>query len=154
MGSLRFTDTLQIGIDVHGVEPTMRRYVDDCGVGPSECHELHSHSVDEFREDAEPVECAWRLATTMVGHVPWELIQPRGDRGGSARFLAGQGEGVQHVPVVVSSFDEEVTARVEACEDLARSSGGKDARIVDRPTEQVLSVFLEIFGRRSNSRCV
>ena len=72
MGSPRFTDALEIGIVVRDEEPTMRRYVDDCGVGPSECHELHSHSVDEFRVDAEPVECAWRLATTMVGQVQWE----------------------------------------------------------------------------------
>jgi hypothetical protein len=35
----------------------------------------------------KPVERSWRLATTMVGEVQWELIEPLDNESVYARFL-------------------------------------------------------------------
>jgi methylmalonyl-CoA/ethylmalonyl-CoA epimerase len=124
----------------------MQRYVDDYGIGPWELYEFDSRDVEEFREHGELVECAWRLATTMVGQVQWELIQPLDDKSGYARFLAERGEGVHHIAVAVPNFDEAVTAHVQGGEELALSCRLKDVRIAYLPTDRALGVLTEIFG--------
>jgi methylmalonyl-CoA/ethylmalonyl-CoA epimerase len=126
----------------------LRRYVDDYGIGPWELHDFDSRQVDEFRERGELVECAWRLATTMVGHVQWELIQPLDERSGYARFLAEKGEGVHHVAVAVPNFDDAVNALVHDGEHVALSCQLEDVRIAYLPTDETLGVLLEIFGDR------
>jgi len=94
-----FTETTQIGIVVRDLDATLRRYVDDYGIGPWEIHEFNAGNAEDLREDGEPVERAWRLAFTMVGQVMWELIEPLDDRSVYARFLAEKGEGVHHIAV-------------------------------------------------------
>jgi Glyoxalase/Bleomycin resistance protein/Dioxygenase superfamily len=71
-----FTRAMQIGIVVRDLDATMRRYVDDFGIGPWEIHEFAAGAGEDFREHGQPVERSWRLATTMIGEVQWELIEP------------------------------------------------------------------------------
>jgi methylmalonyl-CoA/ethylmalonyl-CoA epimerase len=48
-------ETLQLGIVVRDLEATMRRYVDDYGIGPWEVYEFNAGNAD-FREAGQPVE--------------------------------------------------------------------------------------------------
>src|SRR3954462_5496784 len=105
MAEPAFTETMQLGIVVRNLDATMRRYADDYGIGPWDVHEFTDRDAKDFREYGEPVERAWRLATTMVGQVQWELIQPLDDKSVYARFLAEKGEGVHHVAVAPPAFD-------------------------------------------------
>jgi hypothetical protein len=68
-----FNETLQIGIVVNDLETAMRRYVDDYGIGPWDIHEFNAGNAEDLHEHGRPVERSWRLATTMVGRVQWEL---------------------------------------------------------------------------------
>jgi hypothetical protein len=45
------------------------------------------------------------LATTMVGKVQWELIEPLDHESDYARFLAEKGEGVHHIAVALTNYD-------------------------------------------------
>jgi hypothetical protein len=103
-----FNETLQLGIVVGDLEATMRRYVDDYGIGPWEVYEFGAGTAEDFREYSQPVERSWRLAVATVGHVQWELIEPLDDESVYARFLAEKGEGVHHVAVATPDFDETV----------------------------------------------
>ena len=51
-----FNETLQLGIVVRDLEATMRRYVDDYGIGPWEVYEFDAGKAEDFREYGQPVE--------------------------------------------------------------------------------------------------
>jgi methylmalonyl-CoA/ethylmalonyl-CoA epimerase len=105
-----FNETLQLGIVVRDLEATMRRYVDDYGIGPWEVYEFDAGKAEDFREYGRPGERSWRLAVATVGHVQWELIELLDEESVNARFLAEKGEGVHHVAVATRDFDETVAA--------------------------------------------
>lgn len=98
-----FTETIQIAIVVRDLDATIRRYVEDFGIGPWESHEIDSRDVKELREYGQPIEHAWRVAVTNIGTVMWELIQAGsrlGAKGGAttwrpvpARAWAADGSG-------------------------------------------------------------
>jgi hypothetical protein len=64
-----FNETLQLGVVVRDLEATMRRYVDDYGVGPWQVYEFDAGRAEDFREYGQPVERSWRLAVATVGQV-------------------------------------------------------------------------------------
>ena len=76
-----FTETMQLGIVVRDLEATVRRYVDDYGIGPWEFAQIDAGEANNYRE-------------STVGRVMWELIEPLEEEGIYARFLAEKGEGI------------------------------------------------------------
>jgi methylmalonyl-CoA/ethylmalonyl-CoA epimerase len=101
-----FTETMQIGLVGRDLDAAIRRHVNDYGIGPWEFSEFDHENVKDLREYGKPVKRSWRLATAMIGHVQWELIEPLDDESIYARFLAEKGEGVHHIAVVAPNFDE------------------------------------------------
>ena len=152
-----FTETMQIGLVVRDLDATLRRYVDDYGIGPWEVHQFKAGDVKQWREYGQPVEPSTRFATAMVGRVQWELIQPLDDKSIFARFLAEKGEGVHHIAVAAASFDETLAAEskrgnelVLSCELSGEFSGIKVAYL---GTQRDLGVILEVFnGMPGNGR--
>ena len=57
-----FNDTVQIGIVVRDLEATMRRYVDEYGIGPWEIYEFNPDTVEDMKAQGESIESSWRLA--------------------------------------------------------------------------------------------
>jgi hypothetical protein len=72
MAEPSFSETVQIGIVVRELDATMRRYVDEYGIGPWEVHEFAAGNAEDLHEHGRAVEGSWRLATTMVGQVQWD----------------------------------------------------------------------------------
>jgi hypothetical protein len=145
-----FTETMQIGIVVRDLDATMQRYVDDYGVGPWQVHQFKREDIKEWFELGQPVEPSTRVATAMVGHMQWELIQPLDDKSIFARFLAEKGEGVHHIAVATTNFDEMLEAEAKRGNDLVLScelsgqfSGIKVAYL---GTQRDLGVILEVFS--------
>ncbi len=58
------------------LDGTMRRYIDDYGIGAWQIYEFNAGSAEDYREYGQPVERSWRLAIATVGQVQWELIEP------------------------------------------------------------------------------
>ena len=145
-----FTETMQIGIVVRDLDATMQRYVDDYGVGPWQVHQFKREDIKEWFELGQPVEPSTRIATAMVGYMQWELIQPLDDKSIFARFLAEKGEGVHHIAVATTNFDEMLEAEAKRGNDLVLScelsgqfSGIKVAYL---GTQRDLGVILEVFS--------
>ena len=137
---------MQIGIVVRDLEATMQRYVDDFGIGPWEIFEFNAGNANDLREYGQPVERSWRLATTMVGDVQWELIEPLDDESVYARFLAEKGEGVHHIAVASPKFDELVAAQTDRGKDLVLGGTFSGFKVAYLATEPELGVIVEIFS--------
>jgi glyoxalase/bleomycin resistance protein/dioxygenase superfamily protein len=141
-----FTETVQIGIVVRELETTMRRYVDEYGIGPWEVHEFAAGVAEHLHEHGKPVERSWRLATTMVGTVQWELIEPRDDESDYARFLAEKGEGVHHIAVAPANYDRALADEARRGREAVLTGTFSGFRVAYLPTEHDLGVILEIFS--------
>ena len=141
-----FTETMQIGIVVRDLEATMQRYVDDYGIGPWDIAEFHPEDAPDLHEHGKRVGRSWRLASTMIGRVQWELIEPLDDESVYARFLAEKGEGVHHIAVASSSFDEAVAAQAEKGNELVLSGTFSGYRVAYLATDRDLGVIAEIFS--------
>jgi methylmalonyl-CoA/ethylmalonyl-CoA epimerase len=138
-----FTETMQLGIVVRDLEATVRRYVDDYGIGPWRFDRIDLGAANDYREYGKPVERSNRIA--MVGQVMWELIEPLDEEGIYARFLAEKGEGVHHVAVVTPNFDETV-ARAERKDGVMLSCKHSGIDIAYLDTQRDLGVTIEIFS--------
>jgi len=146
-----FTKTMQIGIVVRDLEATMKRYVDDYGIGPWEIVEFNAENANDLHEYGQPVERSWRLATTMIGEVQWELIEPLDKESIYARFLAEKGEGVHHVAVASPQFDELVAEQAEKGNELVLSGTFSGYRVAYLATDRDLGVIAEIFSGPSDA---
>ncbi len=141
-----FTETVQIGIVVRNLDATMRRYVEDFGIGPWQVYEFNAENAPNLHEYEEPVERTWRLAVTMVGKVMWELIEPLDDKSVYARFLAEKGEGVHHIAVATPRFEDLVAEQAKRGNKLPLSGTFSGTKVAYLPTDRDLGVFLEIYS--------
>ena len=141
-----FTETLQIGIVVRDLDATMRSYVDNYGIGPWDIVEFNPGNLKDFHEHGKRVGRSWRLASTMIGRVQWELIEPLDDESVYARFLAEKGEGVHHIALAPSNFDEAVAAQAERGNELVLSGTFSGYRVAYLATDRDLGVIAEIFS--------
>ena len=147
-----FTETMQIGIGVRDLDATVRRYVDDYGIGPWQVHEFDPETAKDLHEYGQPVErpgrgAVTRFATTMVGRVMWELIEPLDEESIWARFLAEKGEGVHHIAVATPNFDDAVAEQAERGNVLVLSGTISGVDLAYLPTDRDLGVIVEIFSR-------
>ena len=140
-----FNETMQLGIVVRDLEEAVRRYEDDYGIGPWQFARIDLGAANDYREHGEPAERSNRIAMATVGGVMWELIEPLGEDGIYARFLAEKGEGVHHVAVATPDFDETV-ARAERKDGLMLSCKHSGVDIAYLDTQHDLGVVLEVFS--------
>ncbi len=110
-------------------------------------HEFNAGNAEDLHEHGRPVERSWRLATTMVGRVQWELIEPLDDKSDYARFLAEKGEGVHHIAVAPTNFDQALADQANRGHEAVLSGTFSGIRVAYLPTEQDLGVIVEIFSR-------
>ncbi len=140
-----FTGTLQVALVVRDIDASMKRYVDDYGIGPWQIYEFNPGTVTDMREDGKPVERSWRLALTTVGDVMWELIEPREDGSIYARFLAEHGEGIHHTGVAVEDYGATLAAFEATGRKPLLSGEYNGITFAYLPTERELGMITEIF---------
>ncbi|MGH2617164.1 MAG: VOC family protein [Thermomicrobiales bacterium] len=143
-----FTETMQIGIVVRDLDATIKKYVDDYGIGPWQRHEkLTPENATDLRIYGQPA-APWRVAaaSAMVDQVMWELIEPLDEESVFAPFLAEKGEGVHHIAVATPNFDEALAAQVERGNTLVLSGTFSGIDVAYLPTDRDLGVILEIFS--------
>jgi hypothetical protein len=61
-----FTETMQTAIVVRDLDATLRRYVDDYGIGPWQLHEFNVGDAEDLHVYGQPVERSLRSATPMT----------------------------------------------------------------------------------------
>jgi methylmalonyl-CoA/ethylmalonyl-CoA epimerase len=140
-----FTETKQICIVVRDLDETMRRYVEDYGIGPWDVYAFNPETLTESRRDGRPSDAAWRLAIAMVGTVQWELVQPLDGASIYAEFLRAKGEGVHHVAVGAPSFGEAVAAAEANGRRVIQDGVYEGATFAYLSTDEDLGVITEVF---------
>lgn len=140
------TETGQIGMVVRDLDATIRRYVEDFGIGPWTIFEVGPENASNLMHEGKPLEGRCRSAAAMVGSVMWELTQPLDDKGIFARFLREKGEGVHHIAVHTRDYYGLVAEyeRRGVTFPLSGSFAGIDVAYL--PTERSHGVILEIFS--------
>jgi methylmalonyl-CoA/ethylmalonyl-CoA epimerase len=141
-----FTETGQIGIVVRDLDATLRRFVDDYGIGPWQIFEVTPENAPDLYHDGQPLKASTRSAVAMVGNVMWEVSQPLDEHGIFARFLAEKGEGVHHIAVATPNFDEVLAEQTQGGITLPLSGSFSGVEVAYLPTEGDLGVILEIFS--------
>ena len=145
-----FTQTMQIGIVVRDLDATMRKYVDEYGIGPWKIFEFNPGNAEDLHEYGKPVKRSWRVAVAMVGQLQWELIQPLDDQSIYARFLAEKGGGVHHIAVAARSFDEMLATAAKRGIDVVLSGEFEGVKVAYLGTDRDLGVILEIYSGMPN----
>jgi methylmalonyl-CoA/ethylmalonyl-CoA epimerase len=141
-----FTETMQIGIVVRDLDATLRRYVDDYGIGPWEIFEVNPGNATDLYHEGQPLEAATRSAVAMVGNVMWEVSQPLDEHGIFARFLREKGEGVHHIAVATPNFRGVVEEHIQRGTTFPLSGSFTGIEVAYLPTDRDLGVILEIFS--------
>ena len=141
-----FTKTGQIGIVVRDLDATLRRYVDDFGIGPWQVFEVTPENAPDLRHDGKPIKAATRSAVATVGSVMWEVTQPLDEHGPFAQFLREKGEGVHHIAVVTPDFKAVVAEQVQRGKTLPLSGSFSGIEVAYLPTDRELGVILEVFS--------
>jgi methylmalonyl-CoA/ethylmalonyl-CoA epimerase len=139
-----FTEILQIGFVVKGVEETADRYVRELGIGPWEFYVYDQFNVREMRVHDEGVDHAWRAAGFQLGRIQLELIEPLDDKSLYAKHLETRGEGIRHILFGVNE-NEDARNRMERAGHRELGTGVVDnVRYSYFDTEQSLGCVVEI----------
>jgi catechol 2,3-dioxygenase-like lactoylglutathione lyase family enzyme len=109
-----FTDCTQIGIVVRDLEATVRRYVDDYGIGPWSIYDFGPDDIRGQTLNGSAAEFGVRVALSTIGSVQIELLQPLDDISDYALFLKTKGEGVHHIALEVADPLPEALEELEA----------------------------------------
>ena len=64
-----FNETVQLGIVVRDLEATVRRYVDDYGIGPWEFAQIDAGDANNYREYGRPGDVGAYRATRRGRHL-------------------------------------------------------------------------------------
>lgn len=139
------TQTMQIGIVVRDLDATLRRYVDDYGIGPWQVFEVTPENAPDLCHEGEPLKASTRSAVAMVGSVMWEVSQPLDEHGIFARFLAEKGEGVHHIAVATPDFDGLIAEQERRGRILPLSGSFTGVDVAYLPTDRDLGVLIEVF---------
>ena len=144
------TETGQIGMVVRDLDATIRRYVDDFGIGPWTIFEVGPENAPNLKHDGKPLEGRCRSAAAMVGSVMWELTQPLDDKGIFARFLAEKGEGVHHIAVHTVNYHGLVAEFEQRGETFPLSGSFAGVDVAYLPTDETHGVIAR--GLQRNAR--
>ena len=142
-------DVVQIGLVVRDMEKSMKAYERTLGWGPWNvfvCTEPFHHDV---LLDGAPAQSSMRIATTQVGGVQLELIEPLEGRSTYTEFLEQHGEGLHHL-LLVRDGDSAggllTDLRAQGFRVLQEGGlGGGDCRYQYLDTREELGTILETF---------
>jgi methylmalonyl-CoA/ethylmalonyl-CoA epimerase len=104
-GTIPLSNLSHVGIAVKNAEETCKFLSSIWGIGDPEIFD-YQPKAEELIE-GEPF--GVRLVFVKFGPVPVELLQPLDDKSIWAKFIAEKGEGIHHIALGVSNYDEVVS---------------------------------------------
>ncbi len=100
-----FRRVAQIGLVVRSVDATARRCWEEFGIGPWGFWTFDPSCVETMMVRGKRIDHAMRIASTMIGEVEWEIIEPLDERSVYAEHLRQHGEGLHHVLFDVDNYE-------------------------------------------------
>ena len=111
----------QVAYVVHDLDERMRAYHRYYGWGPWNVFAYEPPDLRELTVRGRPAAFTWIGAETVIDSLNFELLQPVGDEGVFAEWLAANGDGVHHVAYCAPTL--EAAASVH---DELEAAGGDD----------------------------
>lgn len=145
-----FTETLQVAIVVRDLDVSVRKYADEYGVGPWLIYDFNPNTVQDMIRDDQPAEYSMRLATTKIGSVQWELIEPTDDKSIYADFLREHGEGLHHVAMGVANYDKALAVFRAKGHQIIQGGTWHGFTYTYLSTQQDLGFIAELFHEPPN----
>ena len=102
IGSLQLTNLSHVGIAVKDAEKTAIMLSKIWNIGTPEVFDYSPKKSEMFYGEAFKV----RLVFIKFGAFPVELLQPLDNKSIWSKFIAEEGEGIHHVALGVSNYDE------------------------------------------------
>jgi hypothetical protein len=99
---------VQVAFIVRDLDAAMRTCVEQYGIGPWQIFQFNEGDAEDTVKDDQPATYAMRIGIANVGRLQWELIEPLDDKSHYAEFLAEKGEGIHHLQMAVSNYDDAV----------------------------------------------
>lgn len=94
--NIKVSELFQVGIVVHNLDESLKRYKEFLGIESWELVEVNS-DTHQFTYHGKPVEHSFKAAFTMLGHLMIELLEPLEGDGIYRDFLNEHGEGIHHL---------------------------------------------------------
>ena len=101
-GSIPLANLSHIGIAVKSAEKTARLLSSTWAIGSPEVLEYEPKKEELIAGEQFKV----RLAFIKFGALPIELLEPLDDKSIWSKFIAEKGEGIHHIALGVSNYDE------------------------------------------------
>lgn len=142
------TSINQVALVVRNLDEAMRHYWEVLGIGPWKVYTYGPPLVRSMTYRGRLQDYRMRLALSQVGDLMWELIQPLSGLNVYQEHLDRKGEGLHHLGVFVSSFDEAVTEAAQRGYSVLQSGRGfgrwGDGGYAYLDTEESLGFILEL----------
>ena len=102
-----FGKVIQTAYVVHDIEPVLRHWIENLGIGPWFYRELVP--LDSFTYRGEPSDLKMSIALSYSGDMQFELIQPRNDAPSAYKdYLQTSGGGQHHLGFLADDLDASV----------------------------------------------
>ena len=101
-----FKGISHISVVVRDLDQAMKKYWEVYGIGPWGVHTYDSSVINNMTIRGQRVDHAMRWATTDMGGILLELVEPLDEKSIYAEFLRERGEGLHHLGFVVDDYDE------------------------------------------------
>jgi methylmalonyl-CoA/ethylmalonyl-CoA epimerase len=140
-----FTDVLQIGVVIRDLDAAMKRYWEEFGLGPWQINTFDSTNTRDMVIRGQRQNFAARAATTQIGNVEWELIEPLDDDSIYAEFLREHGEGLHHVGFAVKDFQQAMAFFRDKDTEVLLGGTWNDIEMAYWDTRDTLGCIAEIW---------
>jgi len=101
-----FKGVLQVGIAVKDLKKALKIYNDGYGIGPWNIYYFNPKKIKNMIRNNKRVDHEFMVATTTLGNIEMELMQPLDDKSIYAEFIKKQGEGIHHIAYDVGDYDK------------------------------------------------
>jgi methylmalonyl-CoA/ethylmalonyl-CoA epimerase len=100
-----FKNIHQIGIVTKNVRQTVRKYINNYGIGPWNLWEFGPEIVEDMQVHGRKIDYRMTVATCKKMNVDFEIIEPKDDLSIYYDFLHNRGEGIQHINYDVLDYN-------------------------------------------------
>lgn len=148
-----FANVLQICVVVRDVHEAAKNYYDMFGIGPWRIDKYSPENTTEMSVHGEKIAYSMFVATTQIGNVQWELVQPLDDKTIYAEFLKEHGEGIHHVAFDTPDFQRAIKHCHEKGAPVIQTGrfAGYGFAYID--TRKQLGMISEVYDPPDNYHC-
>ncbi len=121
-----FSEMIQVGVVVKDMEKTIAR-LNSLGFGPFKPKIFPPDAEQWFH--GQPMDAKFKIYSTQIGPMEFELIQPLEGKSPHQEFLDRKGEGIQHIAFAVKDLEGQVNKLTQKGSKVELKANLQDANV-------------------------